>query len=192
MTARTHDLAAFTLVMYVAATNPIPSMSIATLITALGASIMGATAADLDEPTAALWQRIPAGSILGRLFHPFTGGHRLISHSLLGMTIAGFITYWLLEWIKHVVLVDMSIIWTTFMLGYLSHLVADTFTKQGVPWLFPIPIRFGFPPFRFLRITTGEMIEKGVVFPGLLLTNIWIVYTNYNHFVNFFLHNLKK
>ena len=55
--------------------------------------------------------------------------------------------------------------------GFVSHLIMDTFTKEGVPWLFPIPIRFGIPPFSFLRLKTGGMLEKTFVFPGLILLN---------------------
>ena len=45
----------------------------------------------------------------------------------------------------------------------------DSFTKEGVPWLLPIPIKFGFPPLRRLRITTGKGIEKFIIFPLLIV-----------------------
>ncbi len=60
------------------------------------------------------------------------------------------------------------------MIGMVSHLVMDSFTKEGVPWLLPIPIKFGFPPLRRLRITTGKYLETLGVFPALLIFNaIW-------------------
>jgi hypothetical protein len=54
----------------------------------------------------------------------------------------------------------------------------DSFTKEGVPWLLPIPYRFGFPPLRRLRITTGKTLEKFVMFPFLLvlLAGMAIIY----------------
>ncbi|MBI4136640.1 metal-dependent hydrolase, partial [Candidatus Roizmanbacteria bacterium] len=65
------------------------------------------------------------------------------------------------------------------MIGYFSHLVTDSMTTQGVPWLFPIPIRFGIPPIKALRIKTGGFMEKFVVLPGLILFNGYLVYLNY-------------
>lgn len=74
------------------------------------------------------------------------------------------------------------------MVGYISHLLMDTVTKEGVPWLFPIPIKFGIPPFKAFRIKTGGLIEKAVIFPGLLLFNVWLYYTFYGNFLNFVKH----
>ncbi len=79
----------------------------------------------------------------------------------------------------------MDIVWWAFMLGFISHLLIDMLTKEGVPWLFPIPINFGIPPIRALRITTGELFEKSVLFPGLLVLNGYVIYTHYPIFVEF-------
>ena len=85
----------------------------------------------------------------------------------------------------------MDIVWWAFMIGFVSHLVMDTFTKEGVPWLFPIPIRFGIPPFSFLRVKTGGMLEKSFIFPGLILLNFYIYYANYGKFLEFFKQYIK-
>jgi inner membrane protein len=82
-------------------------------------------------------------------------------------------------------------VWWSFMIGFISHLIMDTFTTEGVPWLFPIPLKFGIPPFRFSRIKTGGVVEKSFVFPGLLLINAYLVYANYQKFLEF-IHQLKK
>ena len=71
------------------------------------------------------------------------------------------------------------------MIGVVSHLVTDTFTHSGVPWLFPIPTKFGIPPIKALRFHTGSFVEKGLVFPGLVLVNMYIVYSNYPRFLEF-------
>jgi membrane-bound metal-dependent hydrolase YbcI (DUF457 family) len=55
--------------------------------------------------------------------------------------------------------VDTDLVWWAFMIGMFSHLVMDSFTKEGVPWLLPIPIKFGFPPLKRLRVTTGKLGE---------------------------------
>jgi membrane-bound metal-dependent hydrolase YbcI (DUF457 family) len=43
--------------------------------------------------------------------------------------------------------------------GYASHIVADSLTKQGIPWLGPLSNRdYGLLP-RFLRLRTGGFFE---------------------------------
>jgi membrane-bound metal-dependent hydrolase YbcI (DUF457 family) len=69
--------------------------------------------------------------------------------------------------------VDIWLVWAAFMIGMVSHLVMDSFTKEGVPWLLPIPVKFGFPPIRRLRITTGKTIENFIILPGLLIFTCW-------------------
>lgn len=191
MTGRTHDLAAFTTLTYIITAQHLVPMSFATALVALGANMMGGIAPDIDQPTAALWNKLPAGSVIGRLLTPLLGGHRLISHSLVGIALFGFVFNWALGMLHSVLLVDMAVVWRAFMIGFVSHLVMDTLTREGVPWLFPIPIRFGFPPFRFLRIKTGGMLEKAVIFPGLLIANIYLFYTYHAVFLDFLRHYIK-
>src|SRR6266480_1366317 len=50
---------------------------------------------------------------------------------------------------------DITLVWYAFVIGVASHLVMDTFTKEGVPWLLPLPFKFGIPPVKDLRVTTG-------------------------------------
>lgn len=115
--------------------------------------------------------------------HPLLGGHRLISHSLLGMFLTGWVLKWLLAKVGAVVLVDMSIVWWGFMIGYASHLVVDTITREGVPWFFPIPLRIGFPPFKALRMSTGGFVEKTLIFPGLMIVCGYLIYNHYDKFL---------
>jgi hypothetical protein len=60
----------------------------------------------------------------------------------------------------------------------------DTFTKEGVPWLLPIPFKFGVLPVRDLRITTGHAVESFVVFPGLMVLVGYLVVANYQQLLN--------
>lgn len=175
----------------VMATQPLPQMTLATALVAFSANMIGGLAPDIDQPTAALWNRIRGGSILGKLVKPFLGGHRYISHSLIGIALFGFVSKIILTAMSSVLLVDMEIVWWAFMIGYVSHLIMDTFTTEGVPWLFPIPVKFGIPPFRFTRMKTGGVVEKSFVFPGLLLINAYLVYTHYQKFIDFLQH-LKR
>lgn len=191
MTGRTHDLAAFTALSIVAATNSVPQMSLGTLLVALSANFIGGLAPDVDQPTADLWHRIPAGSIIGRLITPLLGSHRYISHSIIGVYIIGFLLRIFLDNLHKILLVDMTIVWWAFMIGYISHLFMDIFTTEGVPLLFPIPLRFGIPPFRFLRMKTGGMMEKTIVFPGLLLLAGYVYYLHYSKFLDILRHTIK-
>lgn len=179
MTGRTHDLAAFTALNLVIATQPLPQMSLPTAVVAGSMGLIGGLLPDIDEPAADIWDRIPAGSLIGKLIRPLLGSHRMISHSILGVGLCGWILTIILERIRTVILVDMHVVWWATMTGYLSHLVADSFTTEGVPWFFPIPVRIGFPPFRPLRVKTGGIIEKSLIFPGLLLLNGYLFYYFY-------------
>lgn len=84
-------------------------------------------------------------------------GHRGITHSLLalGLVVAlGELPVFPWHWLH----LGLLIGW-----GYASHLLADALTKQGVPLLWPLDRRFGFPPFRPLRLTTGTFTEYALV-----------------------------
>ncbi len=188
MTGRTHDLAAFTALTYFAATQDLPYISMGTLIVAFSANMIGGLAPDIDQPTAALWNRIPAGSIIGRVLHPLFGGHRFISHSVLGVVLAGLIAKIALMLAANTLIVNMTIVWWAFMIGFISHLVMDTFTREGVPWLFPVPAKLGIPPIKILRIKTKGFIETMIIFPGLIVANTYMYYTYYDKFIAIFRH----
>lgn len=192
MTGRTHDLAAFAALSYVVATQNIPQMSLATGIVALSANLIGGLAPDIDQPTSTFWSRIPVGNIIGRAVHPLLGGHRFISHSIFGIILFGFLVKFFLNLISGVLIVDMNVIWWAFMIGYVSHLIMDTLTRDGVPWLFPIPVRIGIPPFKAFRLKTGGMIEKSIIFPGLMIITGYIYYVHYGRFLEILKDYIQK
>lgn len=185
MTGRTHDVAAFTALNVIVISSMLSHVSFATVIGAVTANLIGGVTPDIDQSTGVLWHKIPGGTILGKLIAPFLGGHRHISHSLLGIFLFGFLSHYLLVVVGHTILIDMRVVWWAFMIGYVSHLVMDTFTKEGVPWLFPLPIKFGIPPISFLRIRTGGFLENFFVLPLLILLNLFLVYTNYVKYLTF-------
>lgn len=170
MKARTHDLAAATGLLIVVLVQPsLPTLSLSTVIVALIANQLGGIAPDIDQPTAPFWRNLPIGGIFGRMVGKLLGGHRFITHSIIGLLLAGFLINLLLTTLQPIMpKVQIEFVWWAFMIGMLSHLIMDSFTKEGVPWLLPIPIKFGFPPLRRLRITTGEWGENFVIFPLLI------------------------
>ena len=185
MTGRTHDLSAFTAMSFIVATQEIPTMSLATAFVAFSANMIGGLAPDIDQSTGALWRKIRLGRFMGKFLSPIFGGHRHMSHSILGIIFFGIVSGVILSLISNVLIVDMEIVWWAFMIGVVSHLVMDSLTHSGVPWLLPIPYKFGFPPIRRLRFHTGSFIEKGIVFPGLIIVNLWIFYTYHEPIISF-------
>ena len=184
MTGRTHDLAAFTALIYVVAGVPLHNISLATGLVAITANLIGGIAPDIDQPTAPLWKNLPIGGLFGRVFDKLLGGHRFLSHSLIGLAIFGFGFHYLLNvLIPSFPYLNMTIIWWSFMIGYISHLIMDTITREGVPWLLPIPYKIGLPPFKEFRVQTGSWVEHLVVFPILLIMCGYLFYLHYHQFL---------
>ncbi len=181
MTGRTHDLAAITALGVVVLAQPLRMVSLATAIVAVFANLIGGVTPDVDQPTAPFWRNLPPLKYLGRVFGVLTHGHRFLTHSLIGLFLFGFGAHWLLVFLHPIMRsVDIDLVWWAFIIGMVSHLVMDTFTKEGVPWLLPIPVKFGIPPLKRLRIVTGHFAEKFVIFPGLLVFNGLLYFANYD------------
>ena len=161
MTGRTHDLAAFAALSFVVTTQTLHTLTLSTALVAIASNLIGGITPDIDQPTAPFWRNLPIGGVIGRIFDPLLGGHRFLSHSIVGAVLFGTAWFYLLKILKpsfpHL---NMEIIWWAFIIGYISHLVMDTITKEGVPWLLPIPIKFAIPPIKALRVTTGGFVES--------------------------------
>jgi inner membrane protein len=182
MIARTHDLAAITALGVVFLSMPPATITLATMIVAVLANLIGGVTPDIDQPTAPLWRNLPVGKYFGRIFDKMLGGHRFLTHSILGMALIGYLCWLILNFLHPVMnSVNIVIAWWAFMIGMASHFVIDTFNKEGVPWLLPIPIKFGFPPIKAWRITTDSWVENWVIFPGLLIFNCYFYLQNYQH-----------
>lgn len=180
MTARTHDLAAIVALGGVLWLHPIGQVTLATALVAIFANQVGGIAPDIDQPTAPFWRNLPIGGLIGRIIDFGLGGHRFLSHSLLGVGIFGVLTYALLHIIQPIMPhVNVGYVWWAFMIGFVSHLVMDTFTKEGVPWFLPVPVHLGLPPIKSLRVTTGKFVEKGIVFPAMLGLTLWFCVSHY-------------
>jgi uncharacterized metal-binding protein len=100
MVGRTHDMAAFTALTVIVMTQTLPHITLATGITAVFADLIGGITPDIDQPTAPLWKNLPIGKYIGGTFDKFLGGHRFISHSLLGAVIFGFAFHYILHVLK--------------------------------------------------------------------------------------------
>jgi len=180
VTGRTHDLAAATALGMMVLQFPPGHLSLATVLVALLANQIGGIAPDIDQPTAPFWRNLPIGGSFGRIFARVLGGHRFVTHSLLGVALLGYLTWLLLNVLSPIMPhVAVTAVWQAFIIGLFSHLVMDSFTQEGVPWLLPIPVKFGFPPIRKWRISTGKFAETLLVFPGLIAFNLWYLLSHY-------------
>lgn len=189
MTARTHDLAAVTALGFFILLQPPKTFTLGTALIALLANLIGGITPDIDQPTAPFWRNLPVGGTVGRVIDRMLGGHRFITHSLAGMALLGWVFYGLLKFLHpsapHL---NITLVWQAFMIGMISHLVMDTLTKEGVPWLLPLPFKFGLPPLRAWRITTGKFAETWLVFPAILLFDVYFCWTHYHQILTL-IHN---
>jgi inner membrane protein len=184
MTARTHDLAAITAYSVVIVYQSVRPVSVATVLLALLFNQIGGIFPDIDQPTAPFWRNLPIGRLFGKAFDRLLGGHRFLTHSLIGLALTGWLFHWLLHMLNLLIpKMDAHLVWWAFMIGVVSHLFMDLFTKEGIPLLLPIPIKFGIPPLRSLRLTTGKWGEK-VVFLALLAFEFWFLSAHYHHLVS--------
>jgi membrane-bound metal-dependent hydrolase YbcI (DUF457 family) len=180
VTGRTHDLGAITALGVTFLILSPSNISLSTAIIAVLANLIGGITPDIDQPTAPLWRNLTVGRYFGRMFGILSGGHRFLTHSLLGTALIGWLAWLLLNFLHPIMgAVNIEVVWWSFMIGMLSHLLFDLFTKEGVPLLLPLPIKFGFPPIRALRITTGKFVENFLIFPGLLVANLALYLVNY-------------
>lgn len=176
MNARTHDAFAFASLITVAALVQPRPMSVLTVFAAVVGNVIGSLIPDMDQASNRLWDLLPLGDHLAKVFRRLFYKHRTLSHSILGAIIIYYVLKFILPYILNPAHIDNEIVLFSIMVGYASHLVADSLTKDGLPLLFPINIDFGFPPLKFLRITTGSWVENYVVYPAVGIYLAWFIY----------------
>lgn len=181
MLGTTHQLSALLAAFWALTLHPVsigPRLGAMAII----AVMVGALTPDLDHPTANLWRRLLGGRAIGHIFDTFSGGHRHMTHSIIGIGIIGWALYWVATHVVHPMYVmPATTLWWAFMIGYISHPVADTFTDQGVPWLWPLKILVKIPPgSRAIRVTTGSLTERLMVRGGLIIAAVLLLQTHWS------------
>lgn len=175
MTGKTHRIIGITSgLTYLVAVSK-PEYSPATLGAVLVGAYFASLIPDLDQPAADIWDALPLGHTLGEAVDPFFK-HRNISHSALGVILFGFLAYWLLSLCPSYWGMDTDIILRASLIAYASHLLADMFTVEGIPLLYPYHRMLGIPPKPLdgIRIMTGKWFENLVLFPAV---DIWLIIT---------------
>lgn len=155
---------------------------------AIIAVMVGALTPDLDQPTANLFRRVLGGKLVHRLFTTFSGGHRHFTHALIGIVAIGAFLRWLIfRYIQPDFYPPALALWYAFMIGYISHPIADTLTDHGVPWLWPLPWSIKLPPGPdVLRVTTGSFVETILLRGGLIVTAILLLSAHWPVFTSLF------
>lgn len=178
MTSRTHDLFAFASLITVATYHPPASLNLVTTIVASIGSVVGSLMPDLDQASNRLWDLLPGGNFIGRVLKNLFLSHRTISHSLLGVFLFYKILGWILPKLLNPGFLNINLVFDALLIGYLSHLLLDSFTEEGLPLFFPLKWKIGFPPIKSWRIKTGKWVEKFVIFPGIIAYIVWFVAKN--------------
>jgi inner membrane protein len=128
-----------------------------------GFAAIGALAPDIDNARSTIGQR--AGIVSKGIQH--FAGHRRLFHSIAGLVLVG-VFVWLTQYALGLALYRLGlhntgaslgaglrpgfdfasgpgVAFAAFLTGYFLHLVADSLTLGGVPWLWPSHARFRLP-----------------------------------------------
>jgi len=168
-----------------ALTNPATHTTTALLLEKMifysGVAI-GSLAPDMDNAHSTIGRKLGVVSRVAQ----HLAGHCTIFHSLLGMALWGLFGAWLqslaVNWLSQHHAPDVAqaaatshLLLVSLLVGYFMHLLADSLTEGGVPWLWPYRQRFGFPPNPHWRFRSGSWLEPVVVglLVGLVIAGIW-------------------
>ena len=180
MTSTTHQMFALLAALFLLSLYPV---SLGPLIGAFAviATMVGAMTPDLDQPTANIWRRMIGGNTIGNVFRAFSGGHRHFTHSIIGIIAIGWALHWVVYNLINPAYSQTGLaLWLAFMVGYISHPIADTFTDQGVPWLWPLHHNFRLPPGpEEVRVTTDSFVERVFVRSGIIIAGVLLLQTKW-------------
>lgn len=113
---------------------------------------------DIDEDGAIVSRALgPVGNVLSDVVSLVAGGHRGATHTLPAVVLVAAAVYWL--WGDPALAMAAGC-------GYLSHLIGDTLTPMGVPWLWPL--RSVDHRYSLNLFTTGTFLE-------VLVTWGWVI-----------------
>ncbi|MGL5348422.1 MAG: metal-dependent hydrolase [Peptostreptococcaceae bacterium] len=132
-------------------------------------SYIGSLSPDIDMKNSYISKVCP-------LFYKFFGSklrHRGLTHSLLFLYILGYILNLLIIYTENnIVFVLLS---SGFFIGYVSHLVLDLITKEGIEIFYPVTLNFSLLP-----IKTSSKTEKNLC---KLLHFIYIFLLGYRFYI---------
>ena len=126
-------------------------------------SAIGSILPDIDSATSMVGRKAPVISFFVRII----GGHRGLIHTPFAMVMF-FIISLILRPIFNIPWFCIA----AFLMGYLLHLLQDTFTKRGIMYLFPINKKY----FSLLSIhKSGRFALLEYIISGAMLFIIYIL-----------------
>jgi len=126
---------------------------------------LGSLFPDIDEPHSWIGSRTRGFSdLINKLF-----GHRGLTHSVFGLLVV-FLTMLLLVSIINF----PSLIAVYFLLGYVLHLVEDSFSKSGIKWFLPFNSKNYKSGMGIVYYKTGGMAENIVLLVSVVFLIIQI------------------
>lgn len=152
---RTHLLAGMAFGLYIAGQHT----TIRNATIAAGIAGVAALLPDLDDQNSKVGRIVPIISWGIKK----TVGHRGPLHSLPGVgVVSALLCLAFKTWASYII---PNYILHLIIIGYVSHLVMDSFNPQGVPWLWPVTKKhFSIPVIR-----TGSKLEQGIINPAMLI-----------------------
>ena len=128
----------------------------------MSGAIAGALFPDIDHQRSYISHKVPAASfVASTLFR-----HRGFLHSPVFILLAAILfTAGSRAMLSGSQLLTINWFITGFIPGMISHIILDTFNKQGIPWLWPYKKRF-----RLLTIRTDSITEAAfAILLGVLI-----------------------
>jgi membrane-bound metal-dependent hydrolase YbcI (DUF457 family) len=180
MLGRTHQIIGLTAGLGVYLVTVQPTYQPATCAAVLVVSHLMALLPDVDQPLTEFWRVIPTGRYLGKVAALFLK-HRNLTHSLLGCVLVWYGLSFFGSKVPTEWGIATGAVVFSGMVAYVSHLLADMVTVEGIPLFFPVQRMYGIPPrpFEGARIITGKWFENLIVFPCanllfvLLIVHYW-------------------
>jgi inner membrane protein len=128
-----------------------PNMTRDTRILILLAAAIGLGIYYFMVPNVPLWMLLLGGFLVAGAVTP----HRSLTHTVWMVIFLG----WMVNLINPA--------WTSaFVVGYVSHLLADLLTVSGIQLLWPVPLNISISAIG-IRITTGGVVDQGLFFAAM-------------------------
>lgn len=127
---------------------------------------------DFDHPSSKVARALPVlGPLIARLVARAAGGHRGLTHSLLGLAL-------LAVTLAPIALAAGLPAWLTpaVLTGCAAHIAGDAATETGVPLLWPNRRRY-----RYASINTGSPVETLLVLPAVVIATGWLTAQSVAH-----------
>lgn len=148
MTGRTHIIAG--VAVGIIASQFVPTIKQKAML--IGGCWIGSLIPDIDTPNS----MISKATVLIHYLFSWCG-HRKLTHSILGVLLFSLV----------IILLGVNALSIGLIMGYMSHLLMDSLTVQGIPILYPKLKRY-----RIGKVRTGseqEMAVAAVIVLGVIL-----------------------